>query len=329
MHSRNWWIVLAMAVPVGAAFSQLPSAPPPSAPHALTLRIDNDAFDFWMAPWNRPDEEYTSGVHIDDDGGDAPLWSRAFFARRAPCVVGVRSCRTSRFEVGQDIYTPAVSVDSGRAAPGSRPNAGWLFISQTARALDEDRSRDFTLTMGMTGPPSLARYTQALAHRAAPAFNRPTDWTHQLEFEPGVIARYEERRRVVIGETESLGADILPRVAASLGNVTTAAEAGADARIGVHLPHPWLLEQNRFSATLTAGAAERAIARDLFLDGNTFARTNGVGHETFVTSANLGVEVRDGAFMLGYRAQTDSRSYARGPKWHPWASLIGGISIGR
>lgn len=321
-----------MAVPLGAAFSQLPSAPPApprSAPHAITIRVDNDAFDFWMKPWNRPDEEYTSGVHIDDDGGDAPAWSRAFLARRTPCSVGLRSCRTSRLELGQDIYTPSVSVDSNRAAPGSRPNAGWLFISQTARALDEDRSSDFTLTMGMTGPPSLAQYTQALAHRAAPAFNRPTDWTHQLEFEPGVIARYEERRRFVLGERGWFGADVLPRVAGSVGNVTTAAEAGADARVGFHLPHPWLLEQDLFSAAFTAGAAERAIARDLFLDGNTFARSKGVGHEPFVTSANFGVEVRSSAFVLGYRAQIDSRSYARGPKWHPWASLIGGVSFDR
>jgi UDP-galactopyranose mutase len=38
-----------MAAPIGAAIAQ--------TPHALTLRVDNDAFDFWMLPWNRPDEE--------------------------------------------------------------------------------------------------------------------------------------------------------------------------------------------------------------------------------------------------------------------------------
>ena len=43
-----------MAAPIGAAISQSPA---PAAPRTLTLRIDNDAFDFWMLPWNRPDEE--------------------------------------------------------------------------------------------------------------------------------------------------------------------------------------------------------------------------------------------------------------------------------
>src|SRR3954464_10243499 len=91
------------------------------APRTLTLRIDNDAFDFWMLPWNRPDEEYTSGVHITYDGGDAPRWARAHLGGRAECAIGARSCRSGRAEIGQDIYTPSVSVDDPHASPGSRP----------------------------------------------------------------------------------------------------------------------------------------------------------------------------------------------------------------
>src|SRR3954469_21698356 len=87
------------------------------APRTLTLRIDNDAFDFWMLPWNRPDEEYTSGVHVTLDGGDAPRWSRAGLRGLAPCTTSGAACRTGRTEIGQDIYTPAVSVSTSRAAP--------------------------------------------------------------------------------------------------------------------------------------------------------------------------------------------------------------------
>ncbi|HXT14836.1 MAG TPA: lipid A deacylase LpxR family protein [Gemmatimonadaceae bacterium] len=320
-----------MAVPIGAAISQSAPLSPASATerHSLTLRIDNDAFDFWMLPWNRPDDEYTSGVHIDYDGGDAPIWARAFLGGRESCVVGARSCRSARMELGQDIYTPSVSVDSAHAAPGSRPNAGWLFLSQTARALDEHRSDEFTLTAGVTGAPSLARYMQALAHRAGPAFNRPTDWSRQLGFEPGIVARVEERRRVSLIESDAFGADILPRVAASVGNVITNAELGLDTRVGVHLPHPWLVEANRFALTLSAGASGQAVARNLFLDGNTFKRSVHVGHEPFVLSGNAGIELRYEEFTLGYRAQSDSRAYALGPKWHPWATLVGGVSVDR
>jgi lipid A 3-O-deacylase len=320
-------MLLAMAVPLGAAFSQ--SGAPPRAPHTLTLRADNDAFDFWMLPWNRPDEEYTSGVHIDYEGGDAPAWARRFLNGRLECAVGVRTCRSSRATLGQDIYTPDVSVDSGRAAPGSRPNAGWLFLSQTVRALGEDRADEFTVTGGVTGAPSLARYMQALAHRAAPAFNRPTDWSQQVAFEPGVMLRYEQRRRLVVSDADAMGLDVIPRIAASAGNVLTNGELGLDLRVGVHMPHPWLPEANRFRLTFSGGVSGQAVARNLFLDGNTFERGARVGHEPFVVSGNAGVELRYDALTFGYRAQSDSRSYARGPTWHPWSSLIGGVTFDR
>jgi len=29
---------------------------------SVSVRADNDAFNFWQAPYRRPDEEYTSGV---------------------------------------------------------------------------------------------------------------------------------------------------------------------------------------------------------------------------------------------------------------------------
>jgi hypothetical protein len=306
-----------MAAPLGAAISQ--------SPRTLTVRADNDAFDFWMLPWNRPDEEYTSGVHITWSGGDAPWWAQRFLGNTRPCSIGDRACRTGSSEIGQDIYTPSVSVDDPRATPGSRPNAGWLYLSQTARALDADDASDFTLTLGVTGPPSLARYTQQAAHHAAPAFNRPTDWSQQISFEPGVMARYERRHRVALGES----VDLVPRAGASVGNVITQADAGVQIRAGWNLPHPWLMDDPTWALTFSAGVGGSAVARNLFLDGNSFSSSPRVGHAPFVGSGELGVELRFGRFLAAYRAVTETRSYARAPSWHPWSSLVGAVTFDR
>jgi lipid A 3-O-deacylase len=316
---------LLMAVPLGAAISQSP----PRGSHTLTVRADNDAFDFWMLPWNRPDEEYTSGVHITYSGGDAPRWSRHFLQGAHPCAVGDRVCRTGDVEIGQDIYTPSVSVDDPHAAPGSRPNAGWLYLKQGARSLNETRSREFATTIGVTGPPSLARYTQQVAHHAAPEFNRPTDWSQQIQFEPGVIARFEQKQRALIAGGELFGMDFVPRFGASVGNVLTQADAGFQVRAGWHLAHPWLLEAHEWSLMFTAGGSGAAVARNLFLDGNSFTNSPRVGHEPFVGSGEFGVELRLGRFLAAYRAVTETRSYARAPTWHPWSSLVGAITFDR
>jgi lipid A 3-O-deacylase len=320
-----------MAAPLGAAISQLAAPPATPAPHTLVVRADNDAFDFWMAPWNRPDDEYTSGVHITYEGGDAPVWARGPLRARAACAIGALVCRTGATEVGQDIYTPLVAVDSPHAAPGSRPNAGWLYIQQQAAALSASSSDELALTLGVTGPPSLARYTQQLAHHAAPQFNRPTDWSRQLAFEPGAIVRYEHRERLLSTDDAAdgapIGVDVIPRYAASIGNVLTNLEGGVQSRIGWRLPHPWLPSAPRPSLALSVGVNGQFVARNLFLDGNSFQSGPRVGHEPFVGSGELGLELRAGRFIAGYRAVSESRAYAGGPKWHPWSSLTAGITL--
>ena len=315
--------LLAMAVPLGAAIAQ--SAP---LPHTLSLRTDNDAFDYWMLPWNRPDDEYTSGVHITYGGGDAPWWSRSFLSGDSACTTHSRACRSASAELGQDIYTRDATLSDPPVVDRSRPSAGWLYLSQSARSLHEDRAGELTLTLGVTGPPSLARFTQQLAHSAAPTFNRPTDWSRQIDFEPGAIVRFEERWRASTS-VGALGFDIIPRGAASIGNVLTAAEMGVQMRTGWRLPHPWLPESRSASLAFLGGISGQAVARNLFLDGNTFRSGPRVGHETFVGSGEVGIELRYRALSLAYRAVSDSRAYDAGPKWHPWASMVGGVTFDR
>src|SRR5215207_7253828 len=108
-----------------------------------------------MLPWNRPDEEYSSGAHLTYEGGDAPWWSRRFLPKAAPCTTSGPACRTGKAEIGQDIYTPATSSSNPKAGPGARPSAGWLYISQAARALRTSRSDEISIALGVTGPPSL------------------------------------------------------------------------------------------------------------------------------------------------------------------------------
>lgn len=316
------------AAPMGAAVAQAPT--PAAHPHTVTLRIDNDAFDFWMQPYNRPDEEYTSGVHITYDGGDAPWWSRRLFRGDAACTTMSPECRTGRLELGQDIYTPYVNADKLRAADGSRPNAGWLYLAQSALRLRENHSDELALTLGVTGPPSLAQVTQTLAHSAAPSFNRPTDWSRQIRFEPGIIARYERRERVLAASAGPFGIDFVPRAAVAVGNITTAAELGLRTRMGWRLSHPWLPRAGAAELAIVGGVSGRAIARDSFLDGSASGTgSSDVGHEPFVGAGELGVELRIRWLSLAYRAVTETRAYAGGPRWHPWASMVGGVTFNR
>jgi lipid A 3-O-deacylase len=313
-------------IAVLAAFAPIAMAIAQTTPRTLTLRVDNDAFNFWTMPWKRPDGEYTSGVRITYDGGAAPAWARSFWSRAPSCVKDARQCRTSRAELGQDIYTPLLADGATEASPGTRPSAGWLYVSQTARALSEDRSDEITVTLGVTGPPSLAELSQRLAHAAAPELNRPTDWSREIGFEPGAMLRYEQERRLSVA---SRAFDIIPRFAATVGNVEVSAETGVRARLGWSLRHPWLPESGETEIAIVSGASVRAVARDLFLDGNTFHGGARVGHRPFVGVGELGLQIRHNEFPLAYRTVTTSRAYDGGPRWHPWSSMVAGVTFDR
>ncbi len=236
------FVALALSIPLATSVAQsLPSAAGENAaPRTLTLRIDNDAFDFWRFPYNRPDEEYSSGVKISYDGGDAAAWAHHLFGGRSACTYGAQNCRTSRWELGQDIYTAERTPDDPKPPAGSRPSAGWLYLTNGAQRLDPDRFDELSITLGVTGQPSLGEFMQKFVHSIAPAYNRPVDWSNQVGFEPGVIVRYEQRRRAMLVDGTAFGWDFIPRFGASVGNVSTEGDVGFQTRLGWALPHPWL-----------------------------------------------------------------------------------------
>jgi hypothetical protein len=320
---RRLVVVAAVTAPFGAVTARA------QVPQGITLRLDNDAFDFWMQPYNRPDEEYTSGVRLTYDGAVPPWWFWSFLSGGPACAYRVQACRSARAELGQDIYTPSTSVNDPRASQQSRANGGWLYIAHTARALRAARADEFTVTLGVTGSPSLARFTQDVFHNILPEFNRPTDWTRQIRFEPGAVLGYAHHERIAALELGPIGFDMLPSVSVEAGNVTTRATAELRSRLGWNVPHPWLPTKAPASIVVSGGVSGHAVARDIFLDGNTVDPQYRVGHEPFVGSGEASVELRVLALSASYRVVTDSRAYPAGPKWHPWASLIGGVTFAR
>jgi len=52
-------------------------------PWRLSVRADNDAFNFWRAITDRPDKEYTNGDQVILEISGAPWWGKRFAKRRA------------------------------------------------------------------------------------------------------------------------------------------------------------------------------------------------------------------------------------------------------
>lgn len=293
-------------------------------PLSVSVRADNDAFDFWMPPYARPDEEYTSGVRGTLEYAGGAWWERWLHPKVGPCTVGAGHCATRTFSIGQDIYTGTLSPGDTVRLPGTRPNAGWLYVQESSRVSMEDRLDETSITLGITGPEALGKTMQRAFHSLAPAFNRPDDWTVQLPFEPGIVLAYDRTQRMFAArDGERFGGDIEPHAGVSLGNILTEARAGVRVRGGFRLRHPWQVaaESSTPEISFFADATIHAVARNEFLAGTIFRSSDRVQERVFVPECQGGVSVRWHRLTAIYSVDRTGSEYSARVTGHSWSRL--------
>jgi lipid A 3-O-deacylase len=282
----------------------------------LNIILENDSFNPFTT---LTDRYYTHGTRIEwlqqsKPGGedflpdvDAAKWCILCGDDAKEAIV-----RTG-YAIGQDMYTPA-NIGSTRRQPFDRPFAGFLYGSRFAHiaysepSLNAQRRDRVELTLGVVGPMALAGEAQKLVHRTFD-WVRPGGWRYQLRNEPILQLRYESALRWPAREGGN--ADIVPRIGANLGNANISVDAEVRGRIGFNLkgfgvgssdPAKAAASDRRFvqSFALFARAKGSAIARNIFLDGNSFRNNDiRIRSKSFVSELGFGFETRlRGRFSL-------------------------------
>ena len=260
------------------------------------------------------DRGYTNGVRFSwlSSEANAPNWVKW----SADHFLPIASDGDKRLSIaaGQSMFTPG---DLSKSTPilNDRPYAGWLYgsvgvVSDTGKTLD-----NVVLTVGVVGPYSFAEQTQKFIHRDITDSPNPRGWDNQLKTEPGVILTYERKWRSLYQFSPfGIGVDVTPAAGMNLGNIETDAIVGSMFRIGYDLPadygpprvRPSLPGSDFFIPTkeiggyLFAGIEGRGVARNIFLDGNTFAHSQHISKEPFVGSAEAGIAFTYGQARLSY-----------------------------
>jgi len=307
-------------------------------PWRMSIRADNDAFNFWRPITDRPDKEYTNGDEVSFELSAAPWWGKQFARRRRPCTgtepAGER-CLTTALSIAQDMYTPKPGHEPRMIATwrDERPYAAWLYGTAEARVLDERSLRTVALSLGVTGPPAAGEFAQRTAHKLTGVYSRqPVGWDTQIGFEPGVVVTVRDTRRFAARTAAGRAvADLLPHAGISLGNVLTEAEVGFRTRLGVNLSNPWWTSEWRtrapFELYLLGGARGEAVARNITLDGNTFHADRSVDRVPFVGEYTVGIGARAHGLVAEWRAVTRSREYRTGPTAHAYSVLYAGYEV--
>jgi lipid A 3-O-deacylase len=275
------------------------------------VSVDNDYFDFWIPPQQRPDDNYSQGARLSWDISGVPPRARRLVCRN-------RSACGMRYEFGQEMYTP--SIDSPTPVPGERPYAGWLYGRVAIRSADGTRARSIGLTAGFTGTLSLGEQVQGAYHHAF-GFRRPLGWKDQLSTEAAFALKADQFWRLAPDRLAGF-VDVVPSLGLTIGTLRTSAAAGGRARFGIGMNHPWLASPpSRATIQGFVGAHVEGVARDLFIDGNTFTHSVRVDGKPLRAEWERGLHLGIYRLAVEYAVVTQGREYRTGPYSHTYGTL--------
>lgn len=274
------FIVLTAAAtwPMAAAQSQPDfEATSEDARGVWSLTSENDLF-------GGTDRNYTNGIRIERVSGEnnvLPILDWA--AARLPFIDIERTKLRQGLALSHAIFTPD-DISRSVPDPDDRPYAGWLYLSGTVVATDENIQDILQLNLGVVGPAALGEFVQDNWHDLINVA-QPKGWDYQLRNEPGVEL-IAQRMALYGGPDLPLGleTDYGFHAGGALGNVRTYAATGLTGRIGWDLDSDFgpprirpalsgagtFTPHQTFGAYLFAGVEGRVVLRDMFLDGNAW-----------------------------------------------------------
>lgn len=286
----------------------------------FTLYYENDFLE-------GTDRDYTSGLKLtwstpytsDVASAGWPSWFYPLMAR-LPFVNRPERERAISFSFGQEIYTPE-DIDTTEPITDDRPYAGRTYFAAGFHSKTERRRNTWELNVGILGPASMAEQAQGLIHKINGASD-PQGWDNQLENEVTLDAIFETQWKLRRpGFRKGFAYDFIPHLGVRLGTVNVYINGGGEFRFGWDMPDDFgscpiragcdnnsafekknsdFNRQKRLGVHFFIAADGRFIARDIYLDGNTFRDSHSVDKKTQVADFIGGASVRYGTVKTTY-----------------------------
>lgn len=276
----------------------------------LTFNFENDMIG------GGNDRNYTSGVRATYYKMGAKVPEFFDLIDDAVPTFSINKTTSIYYSVGQNLYTPK-DITQTVQDPNDRPWAAFLYGSAGLNTITNNHIDNLETTIGVIGPPALGKPIQKFIHKNISDSPSPRGWGNQLHFEPGLMVSWE-RSWPSQYEIKSHGwtAGASPHAGITLGNIYTYANAGVSFRltpyegrwqddpIRVRPAQPgtgsFLVPENTFNWYLFGGVEGRAVARNIFLDGNTFGDSHSVDKKYYVADANAGMAFTYNKVRLSY-----------------------------
>ena len=237
------------------------------------------------------------------------------------------------------IYTPN-NTNAPQLLSRDRPYAGWLNLAFSIQLKNKHRAQTLDASFGMIGPSALGEQVQNGFHRFV-GTTTAQGWSHQLGDEPAVQLSYQQRIQFVqLRNSSGTYFDLIPVVGAGFGNVLIGIHSGLIARIGWNIPddfgpaRPSASETDSFveasptsskpikpSFYMFAGARGNGVARNIFLDGNTFRPSHRVTKYPVTAETEIGFGLQVSPINVVWRYIVRSPEFEENSGFNSFASV--------
>jgi len=318
-----FWVFLAVnTIAPPSAAGQNTEQPASDGSGIFTLHFENDVLGV-----DDSDRHYTNGIQLAWLSGEEKVpfsltdWARGTFMFQSSNRIRID------YALGQNLYTPE-DIESTEVVEDDRPYAGWLHANFGLIGCDEKTLNVLNLSVGIVGPSAFGKELQKWFHRNIDSPD-PNGWDNQLHDELALMAVYQRQwqqllhvKKVPLLGPLGVELDVAPHLGASLGNVFTYANAGFTVRFGGNLdvdtgpvrimpspPGAGFRASKRFCWYLFAGVDGRLVARNIFLDGNTFGSSHSVTRIPAVGDAYWGLS------LAGFGVRASATYVLRSPEF--------------
>lgn len=286
------------------------------------------------------DNAYTNGVKISYIYAESniPKWADAVMNRSEELRNAIQGSQSNfGFSLGHQIYTPNDILRTD-LIKDDRPYAAWLYMGFSAQFQNSAQSHALELDLGIIGPEAIGRVVQNGFHNLIGTYEAE-GWEHQLKTEPTIQLSYQQRLRFIeVTLSDQKYFDLIPFFGGGLGNVSIDAHLGAMVRLGNLLTddlgpaRPSMTNGDNFvnpvskgepktSVYLFASGQGIAIARNIFLDGNTFRESPHVTKYPFILETDFGVVGRYQQWSGSWRFVTRSPEFEQRSVINSFASI--------
>ncbi|TGY87572.1 lipid A deacylase LpxR family protein [Marinicauda algicola] len=324
--TRTIAALVAALVLAGAAHAQ-DAAPGPREGSVVSFVWEND----WFAG---SDRNYTNGLRAEyvSAANHVNPWLRRV-AGLHPFIELEGTELRQGLALSHTIFTPDDITDPD-PAPDAHPYAGYLGLAGFATARTGNVERTAMIEIGLVGPSAGGEFVQENWHRLLEG-DDPKGWDTQLSDELVFALSGQRLHRFAGPEFLGLETDAVLHAGASLGTLRTDISAGASVRIGRDLRaeyapprlRPALAPSSLFTpgapagGYVFAGVGGYAVARDVFLDGNTWADSRSVDKHAFTGDLQAGLAVHFARHRFAFTWVRRSEQFAGQDIAHAFAAV--------